>query len=191
MKRFGKGAAFFAAAMLAAAGLGWGLIALAPNTSFRGFSNYLRLFVRDDVFLRSLFHTLWLPALLALVLTAGFVALKRLVLSRWHSRLREPVCYAGLTLVLFVSQAGWLPGLLGLPPSMYAVDALADPSTVMPGILDYIVSPIYLLLGALLLELSLIFALLAWLADCLLSAGRKKRQEYARVEENAMPGDIT
>lgn len=176
MKRFWKGTAVFAAAMLAAAGLGWGLMALAPWTSFIGFSNYLRLFTQDDVFLQALFNTLLIPALQALVLTAGFVVLKRLVLSRWHSRLREPVCYAGLTLVLFFSQAARLPWLLGWPSSLYAVNVLADPSTFMPGFLDYLRSPSYLLLGTLLLELSLILALLAWLADCLLSAGRKKRQ---------------
>ena len=185
MKRFWKGAAVFAAAMLAAAGLGWGLMALAPD------GRYFRLFMQDETFMRALFNTLWMPALLALVLTAGFVVLKRLVLSRWRSRLREPVCYAGLTLALFLLQAAWLPWLLGLPLTVYIVDGLAYPSTFTPGFLDYFQSPSYLLCGALLLELSLLLGLLAWLADCLLSAGRKKRQGYAQADENAMPGDRT
>lgn len=184
MKRFWKGTAVFAAAMLAAAGLGWGLMALAPGTSF-----YMRLFMQDDVFLQALFNTLLMPALLALVLTAGFVVLKRLVFSRWHSRLREPVCYAGLTLVLFFFQAARLPWLLGWPSSDYAVDVLAESSTIIPAFFGYFHVPIYLLLGTLLLELSLILALLAWLADCLLSAGRRKRQGMQQADENAVPGD--
>lgn len=194
MKRFWKGTAVFAAVMLAAAGLSWGILQLTTPKGglpvFVGTGDYLRLITQDSIFLRALFNTLWMPALLALVLTAGFVVLKRLVLSRWRSRLREPVCYAGLTLALFLLQAAWLPWLLGWP-NYLAVDVLHAPPPFILSLVEFFCSPISILLETVALELSLLLALLAWLADCLLSAGRKKRQGYAQADENAMPGDRT
>ena len=100
--------------------------------------------------------------------------LKRLALDRWQSRLRELVCYAGLTVVLFGLLVFRLPVMLGLPASAYSAQGVVT----APSVLAYALDPSYLLLGGVMLECSLIVSLLAWLADRFLPR-RAAKQEQA------------
>lgn len=152
MKKKGYGgAAVFAAAMLATAGLGCLLMQQSRSGGspvFVGGRNYWRLFMQDDIFLRALWNTLWFPMVLGCVLAAGFVILKRLALNRWNSRLREPVCYTGLVAILFAVLAVWLPS--------------------MSPFISYVCFPPYSVSACLMMEVSLFIGLLAFLADRIL-----------------------
>lgn len=156
----------------------WLLLTLAQARSdtpaFVGAGSYLRLLMADGAFLRAAWNTLALPAAFCVAVGAGFVVLKRLALDRWQSRLREPVCYAGLTVVLFGLLVFRLPVMLGLPANAYSAQGVVT----APSVLAYALDPSYLLLGGVMLECSLIVSLLAWLADRFLPR-RAAKQEQA------------
>ena len=156
----------------------WLLLALADARSeapvFMGYGNYWRLFLQDDVFMRILLQAYVLPATLCLAVLAGFVVLKRLVLDRWRSRLRDPVCYAGLTVLLFGLLVFRLPEMLGLPVGAYSAQGMVH---YRPVVVDILADPLYLTAGCIMLESSLILGLIAWLFDRFLPRRAAKREQ--------------
>ncbi len=158
----------------------WLLLALADARSeapvFVGYNNYMRLFMADNVLRRALWNTLFPSAALCAAVSAGFVVLKRLVLDRWRSRLREPVCYAGLSVLLFGLLAFRLPALVGMPTAAYAAQGMIH---YRPDVYDILTDPLYLTVGCIMLEISLILGLIVWLFDRFLPRRAARRGEQA------------
>lgn len=141
---------------------------------FMGYNNYLRLFMADNVLRRALWNTLFPSAALCAAVSAGFVVFKRLVFDRWQSRLRDPVCYAGLTVLLFGLLVFRLPEMLGLPVGAYSAQGMVH---YRPVVVDILADPLYLTAGCIMLEISLILGLIAWLFDRFLPRRAAKREQ--------------